>query len=263
MNWKQLCSGILLGSLASLIGLPSQAQDTTDQLNQAICIEDWDSAMAILYLAILDYPDSNTTLQQYTDRLQQLSTTGLSERQKAQYCSPELSTLPNPTSEETPLTILVNGYYEEITNYHQTHWDISYEEVTNILQLPGKISNLSSSYTWRNEDETSLFATFTDDELTMLSAQGIIACNENGDCDEIKPPPAEFERLFERFELGMNAQAVLEPIVRELGEPASQREVVVYAWQFQEGEMVCTLSVDFHNDEFSGTGYSCGMLPES
>ncbi|MBK4732013.1 hypothetical protein JJD41_19370 [Oxynema sp. CENA135] len=244
MNWKQLCSGILLGSLASLFALPSQAQDTTGQLNQAICIEDWEGAIAILYSAILDYPDSNITLQQYTDRVQQLSTTGLSERQKAQYCSPELSTLPNPTSEETPLTILVNGYYEEIGNYYRTHGDISYEEVTNILQLPGKIANLDSRYTWQTKDDTYISATFANNELTGLLV------------------PAEFERLLERFEVGMKDRAVLQSMVRELGEPSSQRELVVYVWQFQEGEMVCTLSVDFSNDEFSGTGYDCGILPE-
>jgi hypothetical protein len=244
MNWKPYLTGILIGGLLSFQGALSQTHDTTEQLNQAICSEDWDGAIAILDNIIPDYPKSQITLQQYRDRVQQLSTTGLSERQKAQYCSPELSTLPNPTSEETPLTILVNGYYEEIGNYYRTHWDISYEEVTNILQLPGKIANLDSRYTWQTKDDTYISATFANNELTGLLV------------------PAEFERLLERFEVGMKDRAVLQSMVRELGEPSSQRELVVYVWQFQEGEMVCTLSVDFSNDEFSGTGYDCGILPE-
>jgi hypothetical protein len=61
----------------------------------------------------------------------------------------------------------------------------------------------------------------------------------------------------------MNAQAVLQAIVRELGEPSYQREKVVYSWQFQEGETFCTIDIDFSNDKFIGSSFGCGMLPES
>ncbi|MEQ8539416.1 MAG: hypothetical protein RIB93_18430 [Coleofasciculus sp. D1-CHI-01] len=117
MNWKQLCSGILLGSLASLISLPSQAQDTTGQLNQAICIEDWEGAIAILDNVIPDYPDSQNTLAEYRDHLQRLSEKGLSEEQKTQYCSPTLTqtnTIEIDIEESPALFARIEGYFEQI-----------------------------------------------------------------------------------------------------------------------------------------------------
>jgi hypothetical protein len=273
MNWKQVCSGILLGSLASLIGLPSQAQDTTDQLNQAICIEDWEGAIAILDNVIPDYPNSQNTLGEYREILQQLSTTGLSEEQKAQYCSPghPLSPNPNPLPlDENSLTRRVSRYYyEELWDYIHTPREPfesdegrSYEEITTFVQFPGRISNLYHYYSWNAENGTYLVATFSDNQLKELSAHEVLDCQENDECDRISPP-AEFERLVERFEAGMNAQAVLQDITEELGEPSYQREKVVYSWQFQEEETFCTVDVELSNEILSTSAFGCGMLPES
>jgi hypothetical protein len=272
-NWKQICSGILLGSLVSCTGAPDdRTHVTTDQLNQAICIEDWEGAIAILDNIIPDYPDSQNTLAEYRDRLQQLSTTGLGEEQKAQYCSPGHPISPNPNpvpQDENSLTRRVWRYYdEELWDYIHTSREPfdsdgrSYEEITTFVEFPGRISNLDYYYSWIAENGTYLAATFSDDQLEELSADEVIDCQENNECDRISPP-AEFERLVERFEAGMNAQAVLQAIVRELGEPSYQREKVVYSWQFQEGETFCTIDIDFSNDKFIGSSFGCGMLPES
>ena len=232
MNWKQLCSGILMGSLASLMGLPSQAHDTTAQLNQAICIEDWEGAIALLDDVISDYPNSQNTLGEYRDRLQQLSTTGLSEKQKAQYCSlnPDPSDLPLLTADEkTPLSARVSEYYQQLDS------NMTYDDIATLIGRPGKLDYLSSSYTWRDENGSTLSATFSNNELEDLTI------GESPDA----PAPAEFEQLQERLEVGINAQAVLQYITRELGEPIWPVEIVKYDWQFREEGIYCQISAYF------------------
>ncbi|RMH75538.1 MAG: hypothetical protein D6680_11350 [Cyanobacteria bacterium J007] len=242
MNWKQVCSGILLGSLASLIGLPSQAQDSTDQLNQAICSEDWDGAIAILDNAMLDYPNSQNTLAEYRDRLQQLSTTGLSEKQKAQYCSlnPDPSDFPLLTAdEETSLSAHVSEYYQQLDP------DMTYDDIATLIGRPGKLDYLSSSYTWIAENTSTLSATFSNNELEDLTIGESIDCRENDGCDGIIAAPTEFKQLQERLEVGMNAQAALQYIRRELGEPTWPVETLMYDWQFREEGIYCRIFAYF------------------
>ncbi|MEC4984420.1 MAG: hypothetical protein SAJ37_04300 [Oscillatoria sp. PMC 1068.18] len=255
MNWKQLCSGILLGSLASFIGLPSQAHDTTAQLNQAICIEAWEGAIAILNQAIPDYPNSQNTLKQYREILQQLSTTGLSEVQKSQYCSRTLTQTNTIDIEESPaLYARIEGYFEQI--------DLSrgYNAIASSIGRPGKISSLYSSYAWN--DQGSLSAHFSDDQLEDLSISEGLECQRNAESDEDMncetiPPPEKFERIAERFNPGMNAQVVLQSIVQELGEPSSQWETVAFEWQFREERDTCNLLAHFVDNELLKLGLSC------
>jgi len=257
MNWKQICTGILLGSLMSSIGLPSQAQDTTDQLNQAICMEDWDGAIAILDNVIPDYPNSQTTLGEYREILQQLSTTGLSEEQKNQYCSPTLTqtnTIEIDIEESPALFARIERYSEQID------FNGGYDAIAASIGRPGKISELYSSYTWN--DRGSLYAQFSDDKLEDLSVRAGSECQINAESDddmncEIVPPPEEFERIAERFNPGMNAQVVLQSIVQELGEPDSRWETVVLEWQVREERDTCTLLARFRDNELSKLGLSC------
>jgi hypothetical protein len=257
MNWKQLCGSILLGSLASLVALPSQAHDTTAQLNQAICIEDWEGAIATLDNIIPDYPNSQTTLAEYRDRLQQLSTTGLGEVQKNQYCSPTLSqtnTIEIDIEESPALFVRIERYFEQI--------DLSqgYNAIASSIGRPGKISEIYSSYAWN--EIGGLFAQFSDDQLVNLSIHPASECQRNAESDdgmscEMLSPPEKFERITERFHSGMNAQVVLQSIVQELGEPSSRWETVALEWQVREERDTCTLLAHFGNNELLNLGLSC------
>ncbi|MDC0833739.1 hypothetical protein POG22_12095 [Geitlerinema sp. CS-897] len=241
-----------MGGLLSCVGLPSQAQDTTAQLNQAICIEDWDGAIAILDNVISDYPNSQNTLGEYRDRLQQLSTTGLSEEQKAQYCSlnPDPSDFPLLTAdEETPLSARVSEYYQQLKS------GMRYDDIATLIGRPGKLDYLSSSYTWIAENTSTLSATFSNNELEDLTIGESIDCRENGECDAIIAAPAEFKKLQERLEVGMNAQAALQYITRELGEPTWLGETVMYDWQFREEGIYCRIFAYFANRDGQVTTY--------
>jgi len=251
MNWKQICSGILLGGLVSCTGAPDRVLDTTDQLNQAICMEDWDGAIAILDSVIPDYPNSQNTLGEYRDRLQQLSETGLSEVHQLDYdCTNESM----PKVEETPLSDRVESYAEQIDP------GMSYAEVATIVGRPGKINNLYSSYIWRDEHGNFLSAKFSDDQLDNLNVDEIRDCEDNNPrcvaVDITTPVPAtEFKEIAARFERGMNDRAVLEQLLQELGEPETQTDWVNYEWQFREATDPdpnnCTLTVSFNNDSSS------------
>lgn len=249
MNWKQICSGILLGGLVSCTGSPARTQDITDQLNQAICLEDWEGAIAILDNVIPDYPNSQNTLRQYRDRLQQLSETGLSEVHQLDYdCTNESI----PKVEETPLSDRVESYNEQIDI------GMSYTEVATIVGRPGKIDDLYSSYMWRDEHGNFLSAKFSDDQLDNLNVDEVKDCEDNNPrcADIIAPAPAvEFKEIAARLEEDMNAQAVLEQLLQELGEPELQTEWVNYEWVFREAAdpdpNTCTLTVSFKNDRSS------------
>ncbi len=253
MKWKQLCSGILMGSLASLMGLPSQAHDTTAQLNQAICIEDWEGAIAILDNIIPDYPNSQNTLGEYRDRLQQLSETGLSGLHQLDYDCSEEST---PKVEETPLSDRIESYSEQIDV------GMSYAEVATIVGRPGKINDLHFSYIWKNEHDNFLFTRFSDDQLDSLDVSEWRDCEvDNPFCDNVIAPAVEFREIAARFEEGMNAQAVLEQLLQELGEPLLQTEWVRYEWRFREATdpdpNTCTLTVSFGDDRLSSNQADC------
>jgi len=247
MNWKQICSCILLGSLVSCTESPTQAYDTTDQLNQAICIEDWEGAIAILDNIIPDYPNSQTTLLEYRDRLQKLSETGLSDVHQLDYdCTNESI----PKIEETPLSDRVESYNEQIDP------GMSYDEVATIVGRPGKINDIYSSYLWRDEHGNFLYAKFSEDQLDNLNIDEIRDCEDNNPrCVAVgitaPVPAAEFKEIAARFEEGMNAEAVLEQLLQELGEPESQSERVHYEWRFAEATDPdpnnCTLYVYFSN----------------
>lgn len=247
MNWKLYLTGVLIGGLLGCQGATSQAHDTTDQLNQAICMEDWDGAIALLDDIISDYPNSQNTLGEYRDRLQQLSTTGLSDVHQLDYdCTNESL----PKTEETPLSDRVASYNEQI------EYGMSYAEVATILGRPGKINMLDSSYIWRDEYGNFLSASFSDDQLDSLSVDEIRDCEDNNPrcvaVDITTPVPAtEFKEIAARFEEGMNAEAVLEQLLQELGEPEMQSERVNYEWRFAEATDPdpnnCTLYVDFSN----------------
>ncbi|MEQ8539415.1 MAG: hypothetical protein RIB93_18425 [Coleofasciculus sp. D1-CHI-01] len=247
MNWKPYLTGILIAGLLGCQEAPSQFDDTTDQLNQAICIEDWEGAIAILDNAILDYPNSQTTLGEYRDRLQQLSETGLSDVHQLDYdCTNESL----PKTEETPLSDRVESYNEQI------EYGMSYAEVATIIGRPGKINRLYSSYMWRDEHGNFLSARFSDDQLDYLNIDEIRDCEDNNPrcvaVDITTPVPAtEFKEIAARFEEGMNDRAVLEQLLQELGEPESSRELVNYEWQFAEATDPdpnnCTLNVSFSN----------------
>ncbi|OAB59916.1 hypothetical protein AY600_03890 [Phormidium willei BDU 130791] len=251
MNWKQICSCILLGSLASCTESPTQAYDTTDQLNQAICMEDWDGAIAILDKIIPDYPNSQTTLLEYRDRLQQLSTTGLGEVHQLDYdCTDESI----PKIEETPLSDRVESYNEQIDP------GMSYDEVATTVGRPGKINDIYSSYLWRDEHGNFLYAKFSEDQLDNLNIDEIRDCEDNNPrCVAVgitaPAPAAEFKEIAARFEEGMNAQVVLEQLLQELGEPEMQTDWVNYEWVFREATDPdpnnCTLTVHFNNDSSS------------
>ncbi|MDJ1181260.1 tetratricopeptide repeat protein [Roseofilum sp. BLCC_M91] len=251
MNWKPYLTGILILGLLGCQEAPSQFDDTTDQLNQAICLEDWDSAIAILDDVISDYPNSQNTLAEYRDRLQQLSETGLSEIHKLDYdCTNESI----PKVEETPLSDRVESYNEQINP------GMSYAEVATIVGRPGKINDLYSYYLWRDEHGNFLSARFSDDQLDNLNVDEIRDCEDNNPrcvaVDITTPVPAtEFKEIAARFEEGMNDRAVLEQLLQELGEPALQTDSVHYEWQFAEATDPdpnnCTLSVSFDNDSSS------------
>ncbi|MEC4804331.1 MAG: hypothetical protein SAJ12_16845 [Jaaginema sp. PMC 1079.18] len=257
MNWKQLCSGILLGSVVSWVGLPSQAHDTPDQLNQAICLEDWEGAIALLDSVILDYPKSQNTLAEYREILQQLSETGLSDVHQLDYdCTNEAL----PKTEETPLSDRVESYDEQI------NYGTSYAEVATIVGRPGKISDLYSYYLWRDEHGNFLYATFSDDQLNNLEVDEIRDCEDNNPrcvaVDIIAPVPAvEFKEIAARFEEGMNDRAVLEQLLQELGEPEIQIDWVDYEWVFREATdpdpNTCTLTVAFENGRSSLSWADC------
>lgn len=261
MNWKQLCSGILLGSLASLIGLPSQAQDTTAQLNQAICIEDWDSAIALLNNVIPDYPNSQNTLAEYREILHQLSETGLSEVQKNQYCSPTLTqtnTIEIDIEESPALFARIKEFEEQIDLSRDEN--ATYNAIASSIGRPGKISELYSSYTWN--DRWSLYAQFSDNQLESLLISEGSECQIDAESDDdincvVVSPPEKFERITERFNPGMNAQVVLQSIVQALGEPSSRWETVAFEWQLREEGDTCTLLAHFVDNGLLNLGLSC------
>ena len=257
MNLKRYCVAVLIAGLLGCQESPSPFFDTPDQLNQAICIEDWEGAIAILDDLISDYPNSQNTLVEYRDRLQQLSTTGLSEVHQLDYdCTNESL----PKTEETPLSDRVASYNEQI------EYGMSYAEVATIIGRPGKINRLSSYYSWRDEHGNFLSATFSEDQLDSLRVDEIRDCEDNNPrcvaVDITTPVPAtEFKEIAARFERGMNDRAVLEQLLQELGEPESQSERVNYEWRFREATdpdpNTCTLTVSFGDDRLSSNQADC------
>jgi hypothetical protein len=214
-------------------------------------MEDWDGAIAILDNVIPDYPNSQNTLREYRDRLQQLSETGLSEVHKLDYdCTNESI----PKVEETPLSDRVESYNEQLDP------GMSYDEVATIVGRPGKINDLYSSYLWRDDYGNFLSARFSNDQLDNLNVDEIRDCEDNNPrcvaVGIIAPVPAvELKEIAVRFEEGMNAQSVLEQLLQELGEPALQTDWVMYEWVFREATDPdpnnCTLTVSFKNDSSS------------
>ncbi|MEC4802823.1 MAG: hypothetical protein SAJ12_14030 [Jaaginema sp. PMC 1079.18] len=245
MNLKQYCAGILLGGLLGLTGLPSWAQDVTGQLNQALCSEDWDGAIALVDNMMSAYPNNRTQLQQYRDRLQQLqaSPTGLSAAQKAQYCSQAQQT-PTPTPTSSNLKARIEQYYAQMD-------EMSYEQVVALLGSAGQVRDRYSAYTWEQADGAVLFAEFPKNQLNSLMTSPGMSCSESNtgfQCDSLPLPTA-----FERIETGMSEQVVLQ----QLGEPTERHSIVGYEWQFQEGDNTCTLGVSFRDNVVSAKLLSC------
>ncbi|MFP4300265.1 MAG: hypothetical protein ACLFT0_20845, partial [Spirulinaceae cyanobacterium] len=146
MNWKQCCFGIVLGGLLSWTMLPSWAQDMRGQLNQALCTEDWESAIALVNRMMQAYPNNRTQLQQYRDRLQQLqaSSNGLSESQRAEYCSQGQSTPAN------------DNFKARIKQYYEQMDDMSYDEAVALIGRSGQVRDRYFAYGWKEENGATL-----------------------------------------------------------------------------------------------------------
>lgn len=246
MKLKKYCAGILLGGLLGLMALPSWAQDMRGQLNQALCTEDWESAIALVNGMMQAYPNNRTQLQQYRDRLQQLqaSPNGLSAAQRAEYCSQA-----QPTPATGNLSDRLKQYYEQMD-------DLSYDETVALIGRSGQVRDRYFAYGWKEENGAALIAEFPGGELGSLITMAGMDCSGGSATDtsisvqcRSVPLPAKFERI----EAGMREQAVLQ----QLGEPTGQSEVIEYEWQFQQGSTTCTLEAYAYNGQITRPWYYC------
>lgn len=244
MNFQQCCAGIVCGVLLGSILQPSWAQNITSQLNQALCTEDWEGAIALVDSMMQAYPNNRPQLQQYRDRLQQLqaSPNSLSAAQRAEYCS---QTQP-PATTTGELKARMEQYYNRMD-------EMSYDEVVALLGSAGQMRDRYSAYTWEAEDGAVLFGEFPQNQLNSLMTSPGMDCSPSSDggfqCNSL-PLPAKFERI----ETGMSEQAILQ----QLGEPTKRIPVSEYEWQFQEGNATCEIGVSFRDNEAAGRWYSCG-----